>query len=87
MHTACIPTAKSSSQPSGIIALSLPHDTTSKLVPSVGPKLHVATLAACNDAANSSCTPSVDELRDGGGPNREMQYSSQGLLVTCSLDI
>ena len=32
--------------------------------------LHVA-LAACNVAANGSCPPSVDELRDGGSPNRE----------------
>ena len=60
-----------------ILALALPRHTTSKLVSSVpvGPKLHVA-LAACNDAANGSCPPSIDELRDGGSPNREAQYSS-----------
>jgi len=68
-----------------ILALALSRHTTSKLVPSVpvSPKLHVA-LAACN---NASCTLSVDELRNGGSPNRETQYSSQGLLVTRSLDI
>ena len=43
------------------------------------PKL---VLAACNDAANGSCPLSVDEVRDGGSPNRESQYTSQGLLVT-----
>ena len=71
-----------------ILALALSRHTTSELVPSVpvGPKLHVA-LAACNDAANGSCPPSVDEIRNGGSPNRETQYSSQDLLVIHNLDI
>ena len=45
----------------------------------MGPKL---ALAACNDAANGSCTLSVDEVRDRGSPSLEWQHTSQGLLVT-----
>ena len=38
------------------------------------------TLAASN-AANGSCPVSPYEVRDRGSPNRESQYTSQGLLV------
>ena len=36
----------------------------------------------CNNATNSSCAPSVDEVKDRGSPNCESQYTVQSLLVT-----
>ena len=62
------------------LALALPHHMTSELVPSVGPKLHLARVTT----QYSSCALSVDEVRDRGRLNRESQYTSQGLLVTHS---